>query len=285
MAWLHELNKSLDYIEENLTKDIDIDRAANIACVSKYHFQRMFHICTGQTIGEYIWKRRLTLAAQELMIEHKRIIDVALKYGYSSPEAFTRAFKKLHGINPSLMHGLKEKITAYPRLSFQIQVKGAEKMEYRIEEKGAFQVLGQCRTFSTKDGENFKRIPEFWEEILQSGLCCRLAEKSGALGVMGITLDYDENSKYITYMIGIEKPDVEIEEKGLEIRNIPPCRWAIFQSEGPVQETMPQLFQRIYAEWFPSTGFAHGGGPELEVYLMKSNEVSQFQIYIPIEKQ
>ena len=138
------LNNTIEYIERNLDATLDIDELSKVAYSSRYHFQRVFQALTGFTVTEYIRNRRLTLAAEELVATDKKVIDIALKYDYESPEAFTKAFKRLHGISPSALRKLSGKIKAFPKISFQISIKGECEMIYRIVEKDAFKVFGDA---------------------------------------------------------------------------------------------------------------------------------------------
>ncbi len=139
---LAQLNKALSYIEENLTDRVDYQEAAKIACCSEYHFTRMFSFLAGITLSEYIRRRRLTLAALELSHSDIKIVDAAMKYGYTSPDSFTRAFQNMHGITPSeaRIHG--QSLKAFPRMTFQLTIKGGSEMNYRIEDKEAFRIVG-----------------------------------------------------------------------------------------------------------------------------------------------
>lgn len=147
--------------------------------MSKYHYQRMFHMITGVTVADYIRKRRLTMAAQELASSSTKVLDVALKYGYQTPEAFTKAFQRLHGMNPSDARKQGANLKAFPRFSFQIQIKGIEAMNYQIMEKESFSIMGVEKKVSTRDGENFRVIPGFWQEVTQDGTCDNLGEMAG----------------------------------------------------------------------------------------------------------
>ncbi|MCT4509523.1 MAG: AraC family transcriptional regulator, partial [Tepidibacter sp.] len=142
MNWLNAMNNAVEYIEDNITKKIDIVQVAKIALSSTFHFQRMYHMITGVTIGEYIRRRRLTLATQDI-ISGEKIINVAYKYGYETPEAFTKAFRKMHGISPSVARELGVNLKAYPKLSFHISIKGDKNMNYKIFDKGSFKVVGK----------------------------------------------------------------------------------------------------------------------------------------------
>ena len=132
MEWIERLNGAMSYIEENLKNEIDYDKAAKIACCSTYHFQRMFSYMANMTLSEYIRRRRMSLAAVDLQ-NGEKIIDVALKYGYTSPTAFNRAFQGVHGIAPSLLRSDGVSVKSYLPISFKITIKGAEEMNYRIE--------------------------------------------------------------------------------------------------------------------------------------------------------
>ena len=132
MDSLKKMNEALSYIEENLTHDIDLKEVARLALCSEYHFQRMFSFLAGVTLSEYIRRRRLTLAAFELTNSNLRIIDLAVKYGYSSADSFTRAFQSLHGITPSTARNNNQSLKAYPRITFQLSIKGGIEMNYRI---------------------------------------------------------------------------------------------------------------------------------------------------------
>ena len=148
MDWLEHMNAAMDYIEVHLADEISYDRAARLACCSTYHFQRMFSYLAGVPLAEYIRRRRLTLAAFELRGGKCKVIDVALKYGYESPEAFSRAFKKLHGAMPLAAREAGVPLKAYPRMRFHITIQGNKEMNYRILQREAFRVFGLATTIS-----------------------------------------------------------------------------------------------------------------------------------------
>ena len=158
MDSLSSMNKALAYIEENLTEDIDFDKLCKIAYCSEYHFKRMFSFLSGISLSEYIRRRRLTLAAFDLKDKNVRIIDIAVKYGYSSADSFTRAFHSMHGILPSYARNEDIKLKSYPRMTFQLSIKGGDEMNYRIIEKEDFQLIG----FK-------KRVPIIFEGVNPEG--------------------------------------------------------------------------------------------------------------------
>jgi len=286
VEWLKRLRECINYLEENMENKIEIDEVAKIALSSKFHFQRMFHMTTGVTVAEYVRKRRLTLAAQELATSDARVIDIAFKYGYQTPEAFSKAFLKLHGVNPSEVKSLGVNLKAYPPISFQIQIKGEKSMDYRIEEREAFKIIGKTKRVSTVDGSNFKIVPKFWDEINKSGVCEKLFEAAGGLGVLGVCMDYEHEKEEFTYMIAIEKPDKEMSGDFIE-KDIPAATWAIFEAIGPIPDAIQDVWKRIYSEWFPATGYEHANAPELEVYLPGNPDDEDYkcEVWIPIIKK
>ncbi|HYE10096.1 MAG TPA: helix-turn-helix transcriptional regulator, partial [Patescibacteria group bacterium] len=179
MDWLDRMNGVIKLIEDKITEDIDYDELARKACCSTYHFQRMFSFITDITLAEYIRRRRLTLAAYELQNSDARIIDIALKYGYDSHESFTRAFQKAHGITPSLARSKGVILKAYPRISFQITIKGDVEMDYRIEEASASKVFGASINVTPKDVQQYKEIEEFVTESWKNGLRDKIREVAG----------------------------------------------------------------------------------------------------------
>lgn len=142
MQWIERLNHAIDYIEEHLTEEIDYAQLGKITCCSSYHFQRMFTYMAEVSLSEYIRRRRMSLAAVDIQNRNLKIIDVALKYGYSSPTAFNRAFQSVHGIAPSAVRKQGVSLRSYPPIKFTITVKGVEEMNYRIESKDAFRIVG-----------------------------------------------------------------------------------------------------------------------------------------------
>jgi len=179
MEWSERMSKALDYVEDNLAGEIDYKEAAKLACCSTYHFQRMFMVVMEITLSEYIRRRRLTLAATELISGNSKVIDIGMKYGYESPDAFTRAFRNLHGITPQAAREPGVTLTAFPRISFHIVLRGGTDMDYRIVEKTAFPIAITARQFTNVDGQNLKDIPAWWEEFVVSPDCGEMTALAG----------------------------------------------------------------------------------------------------------
>ncbi|WP_020617304.1 AraC family transcriptional regulator [Paenibacillus daejeonensis] len=284
MEWLTRMQDALSFIEDHITNPLGIEEVAQAAYSSPFHFQRMFRMLTGVSVGEYIRRRRLTLAAQELAVTQARVLDVALKYGYESPEAFAKAFRKAHGITPSAAREPDAQLKAYPRLSFQLSLKGDQDMDYRIVTREAFTVTGKTLVTSCVDGENSREIPAFWNTCNADGTSHRLAQLGGGEhDLLGICADMNAQGDEFTYWIAVEAdlPD----EEGLSTRVIPAATWAVFTAVGPMPGAIQEVWQRIFQEWFPSTGYEHTGGPEFELYPPDDpfGEDYRTEIWVPVQ--
>ena len=289
MEWLIRMKDALDYMEERMAEPLQVEEIAKAACSSPFHFQRMFRMLTGSSVGEYIRRRRLTLAAQELAISGAKVLDVALKYGYESPEAFAKAFRKAHGIAPSAAREAGVQLKAYPRLTFQLSLKGDKEMDYRIIAREAFTVAGKKLVTSCKDGENLREIPQFWNRCNADGTSDRLEALDGGVNsLLGICQYEGMQTDWFHYWIAAEVNDAaDPLAEGWETTVIPAATWAVFTSEGPMPHSVQNVWQRIFQEWFPGTGYEHAGGPEFELYLPGDPDAADYrcEIWIPVMKK
>jgi len=286
MDWLDRMNNSLNYLEANMENRIEIDEVAKVAYSSKFHYQRMFHLLTGITVAEYIRNRRLTLAAYELTTSDVKVIDVAFKYGYDSPESFSRAFLKYHGVNPSKVKNHDVSLIAFPKFSFQIYLKGDKQMDYRIIEKETFKVIGMKREVTTKNGENFSIVPQFWAEVCGNGTFNQLQSYSSNQISYGICMDFILEEEKFNYLIGVDKLDKEI-VGDFEINEIPAHTWAVFDCIGKLPQSVQKVVERVHREWFPATGYEQAEGPEVEVYFPGDTNSDNYkaELWIPIIKK
>lgn len=296
MNWLDRMNGAIDYLEENLIGDIDYEVVAKKSCCSVYHFQRMFPFITGVSLSEYIRRRRLTLAAFDLQNNDIKIIELAHKYGYDSPISFSRAFQHVHSIAPSLARDKGVQLKAYPRISFHITIKGDVEMNYRIEEKGAFKVFGVEEIIDHTNGNNFLRIPRFWEESFKDGTIDRLSEisitnKLKDLCSVNAIMCYNKvNASSFPYMIGVIdfEGDTDVPSDLVTVK-VNTFTWAIFRTENHLQSETPEkiqaLWKRIFPEWFPNSGYEHANGPELELYFNVDETTSYSEVWIPVVKK
>lgn len=282
MDWLDRMNNAMEYIETNLADHISYDEIAQKACCSTYHFQRMFPFITGVSLSEYIRRRRLTLAAFELQTTAAKVIDVAMKYGYESPEAFSRAFKNLHGIMPISARDKGVSLKAYPRMSFHISIKGDIEMNYRIEQKESFEMFGVYGLVNSDRKTAFSEVPEFREKCDNDGSVVLMNELLGRFSntILHAAL-YDQGGEYFKYMICYHLPKgLEIPERLTKL-SVPALTWAIFPEP---QCDLQTLWERIYTEWFPTSEYEQVEGPSFEMYYGMPGHTSG-EIWIPVKKK
>ena len=285
MEWLDRGNQSIDYIENNLTGEIDYYEAAKIACCSSFHFQRMFSYIANVSLAEYIRRRRMTAAAFELQNSSIKILDLALKYGYDSPTSFSRAFQNVHGISPSSARNEGVQLKAHPRITFLISIKGEVEMNYRIERKDAFRIVGAKEHMELNVEENLARVPLFWAETYQNGMfmdVCKLSNKE-PYGVLGICTCM--NGKDFDYYIACAT-DKSIPEKMFEYQ-VPASTWAIFECVGPMPTAIQELQKRIVSEWLPTSGYEYADAPDIEVYPEGDTTSPDYkcEVWLPIVKK
>lgn len=287
MSWIESIQKAINYIEEHLHETITMEQIAQEVNASVFHFQRTFSILTDMSIADYIRRRRLTLAAQELINTDSKVIDIAYKYGYDSPEAFTKAFRKQHNVTPSEVRKQQGPLQSYNRLIIQVTLKGAEPMKYNIVEKEKFQVVGVKRTYNCQTGENLQGIPQFWNELNGQGMDKQLftlnnGQIKGVLGVCVPDENYKDNS-LIDYWIATDHVG-EVPENMLAME-VPASKWVVFEVRGPMPDAMQNAWKKIFSEWFPSNPYEPAGTAELEVYTDEdpTSENLYSEIWIPIK--
>ncbi|KGK88783.1 AraC family transcriptional regulator [Desulfosporosinus sp. HMP52] len=290
MDLLKNMNGALEYIEENLSEDIDFKEVARLAFCSEYHFTRMFSYLAGVTLSEYIRRRRLTLAAFELRNGNSKIIDIALKYGYSSPDSFTRAFQNLHGVTPSEAKNNGQSLKAFPRMTFQLSIKGGNEMNYRIEEKGDFHIVGiKKRVPIIFHGVN-PEIAAMWQSLnLEKINQMKALSDIEPLGLISASVNFSsgrmEEKGELDHYIGVATSQVCPEN--LTQLDVPASTWAVFEAVGPFPETLQNIWGRIYSEWFPSSNYEQIQGPEIlwNEHKDVSSPTFRSEIWIPVAKK
>lgn len=282
MEWIERLNGAINYIEEHLTDEIDFAEISKITLCSSYHFQRMFAYMADVPLSEYIRRRKMSRAAADLQDGQNKVIDVALKYGYDSPTAFNRAFQRIHGIAPSEVRGGIHGLKAYPPISFKISIKGDCAMEYRIEKKAAFRIVGVSAPLEHEIEKNFEVVPALWGQAAQNGTIQRLANMMDGevKGLLGVSSCHEESDwKYY-----IAAASHQAAESGLEEYLVPEAIWAIFAGNG-TNMSIQELEKRIVTEWLPTSGYEYGNAPDIEVYMSPDPENAVYEVWIPVVKK
>ena len=283
MEWLERLNLAMDHIEQNIAGDIELERLARIACCSSFHFQRMFSYIAGMPLSEYIRRRRMSAAAFALQ-QGAKVIDLALTYGYESPTAFTRAFRSVHGVSPSEARRRGAPLKAWPRISFRITIKGDTEMNYRIEERDAFRIVGAKAHFGMNLEESFAQVPKFWAQTVQSSMAqavCALPAKQPC-GLLGVSTCMD--GRDFDYYIAVAT-DAPVPE-GMAEYTVPAATWAMFECVGPMPQAVQQLQTRIVSEWLPASGYEYADAPDIEVYPEGNTQAADYrcEVWLPVRK-
>ncbi len=269
LDWVRRMTMAIDYIEENLCGELSIDDAAREAFSSRYHFHRMFYAMVGVTPAEYIRRRKLTMAAAELAGGQGRVVDIAARYGYDSPNAFTRAFRNLHGINPGKVRAGQVLLSTYNRISLNSKSSGTAMLEYKIVEKPEFRVLGKSQEFSF---EKFvAEGPEFWKQYVGSDEYKSLLTLNMGLGgevtqapLLSVYFP-DEQGRRQTFtdVLGIESLS-EVTSDEFSTHIVPTATYAEFSC---TYQSSMKTNKYIYGEWFTATGYQRDGSkPDVLAY-------------------
>lgn len=270
MNWIQGIQRAIDYVEAHIAEEIDFEAVARQAYSSPFHFQRVFGILCGFSLGDYIRMRRLSLAGEELSRGNARVIDIAAKYGYDTPESFTRAFTRFHGIAPSeAKRGGRVRI--FTPLSVKLTLTGGTKMDYRIEKRDAFQVV--CKRKRVGKPQSANEAPDItamWQEYGADGTIDRLIAcmpKAPIMrGLLGICFSSELDAKQFPYGIGVEYDGRSI-DSDLEVVTIPSSTYAVFTGKGKMPDAFIETYHRIVTEFFPqSTQYEYAESVEFEVY-------------------
>ena len=303
MDWITEMQKAIDYIEANLTEEIDYEKVAAESFSSSYHFQRVFSILCGYTLGEYIRLRRLSLAGAELANGKEKVIDIALKYGYDSPDSFAKAFQKFHGITPSQARADGSKLKSFSRLSIKISLEGGSIMNYRIETKPQFTLLGYKKRFegTPYDELRHKQEGDFFittrahqwmlkgmanDKLSDYCVITNMNDDGYDFYIASTTDNWERDNLYNSKVTGIDFMDKFQFEEII----IPERTYAIFETEKqrmPIPEYF-DLRKQIAAEWLSNNEYQMINAPEIAVYhwgIVGGYTERTIEIWIPIEKQ
>lgn len=274
--WVEGIADAIEYIEENLTERIDIEKVAQSAYLSSFYFQKIFTALCGFSVAEYIRNRRLTLAAQELCSTNAKVIDVAFKYGYGSSDSFARAFTAFHGVAPSDAKRLGSDLKSVSRLKIKLTLEGSTMIEYKIVKKAQFTLVGTKRKFRTES--SYAEIPKFWQEFMS-------AADNPILGMYGLC-ETTGKSEFDYYIADDYNPAKDIPD-GYEAKVIPAGTWAVFPCRGALPKALQDVNTKIWSEWLPSCkAYKLAGDYDLEMYTAphENPDEDYSEIWIPVVK-
>jgi AraC family transcriptional regulator len=288
MTWLHSLQHTLDIIEDQLDQELSIEMLAQQAYMSMFHFQRTFSLVLGIGVGEYIRNRRLSAAGEQLAAKKLKVIDAALVYGYDSPESFTRAFTKFHGINPSKAANDPVKLRRFLPIKIKISIEGGNMMKVRIEERSAFTIAGVKWTLDINDPDNYNQISKHWTMFNRSDKAVRFcAQNVGdpifGGNLLGVCVD-NKNQKTFDYWIASTLSEHQSTE--FETIDVEANHWAVFECIGAMPQAIVKLWKQIYTEYFPTSTYQPKNTIDFEVYPDgdTSSDDYRCEIWIAVDK-
>ena len=285
MEWVKIIGDSIEFIESNLTEDLTTDDVAKAVNVSPFYFQQGFVMLCGFTIAEYIRNRRLALAGNDVATTNEKIIDIALKYGYDTPDGFTKAFTRFHGVTPAAARKNPLALKSFAPLKIKFSLEGGYVMNYKIENKNAFTVIGNARTFTYDNAKTL--IPKFWQEHFASG------KGKTVMGSYGLNIDERMGSEQFEYLIADKYTEGTPVSEGFVLRNVPAFTWAIFPCVGALPKSLQDVNAKIFSEWLPALkDYEFAAGYCMEYYddpaKYKNGTLSNdyyCEIWIPVKKK
>lgn len=287
MNWVTGIQNAINYIEDNITEELDYGEIAKQAMCSPYYFQKIFGILCGITVGEYIRSRRLTLAGSELMKDNSKVIDVALKYGYESPESFTRAFTRFHGVTPSEAKRSGGRLKSFFRFKVQIILKGGNSMDHKIIAKETFTVLEKVEQHTVAGDHNKNTIPDFWDRAHNDGTIETLLKyASDSSYIFGICYGSGHSDcEHFDYGIAVQCAPDTVAPEGYRVNTIPERTWVISECVGAMPDAIQRLWHEICSEFFPASDYKPTYEMDIEAYPPGDMTSSDYrsEIWIPIE--
>lgn len=244
MEWTEAIRKAVAYIESHIMEDITMYEVAEHINISPFYFHKGFSILCGYSIAEYIRNRRMALAGEEWITSDITVMELAIKYGYDSPDSFTRAFTRFHGHTPLTVRRNKTMIKTFAPLKLTISLKGGSIMEYRIVKKEAFSVLGVSKMFCYENAK--QEVSQFWQEHYSSG------KGEDVCGMFGINIDLQMGNETFEYLIAdVYNPSKDIPD-GFVVKTIPAFTWAVFPCRGALPHSLQDVNTKIFSEWLPA---------------------------------
>lgn len=295
MEWTESLKRAVGYMESHLMEHIGAEEVAQHLHMSPFYFQKGFKIMTGYSVAEYIRCRRLYLAALDALSERAKVIELAYKYGYDTPESFTKAFSRFHGTSPNQLKGSASRIRTFLPLKITVEIKGGYDMDYVVEKMDAFSVIGLERMFDYES--SYREIPMFWGEF-HKDICGvagtpeekeRLREFVGThvIGEFAVCCEAEKGSREFPYLIAGHYQGGAI-PNGFTVREIPAAEWARFRCVGPMPGAIQAVITRIFREWLPGNpDYEIALGINIEWYSGPNTDDADYlsEIWIPVKRK
>ncbi|MFJ8471643.1 GyrI-like domain-containing protein [Kitasatospora sp. NPDC094011] len=286
---LEHLNRAMEHIERNLEQEIDVAELARIAMTSEYHFRRLFSMLAGMPLSEYVRRRRLTVAGAEVLDGGRTLLDIAVRYGYTSGEAFARAFRAMHGVGPGEARRDGATLISQPRMSFRLIVEGSSSMEYRIIEKPDFRIVGRkARVPLIYQGVN-PHIADFIKGIGAEAVG-RITALSAAdpKGIVSVSDDFSPNREEgseLDYWHAVVAREDAVVPEDLEVLHVPAGTWAVFTNSGPFPQALQEMWGETYSQWFPSNPYETRPGPELlQTRFVPGTGDAEAELWLPVAR-
>lgn len=284
MNWVKIIEDAIEYIEGNITEELTVGRIAEEVNTSAFYFQRGFSMLCGYTVGEYVRMRRLSLAGEELLSSDVKVIDLAVKYGYDSPDSFTKAFTRFHGSTPTDVRRGGAMLKSFAPLHIKLTLDGGSTMEYRIEKKPAFKVMGVSKDFSYENAN--AEIPQFWNEVFMQ------AAERPVLGMYGVCFDEEMAGNEFRYMIADDYVKEQAEAKKLDVHEIKEHTWAVFPCRGAMPLPLQEVNRKIFSEWLPASNYEIAECYNIEYYSNPEDFTNGMQdpeyyaeVWIPVKEK
>ncbi len=294
MEWIRQLQRALEYIETHLTEEISYEDVAAHIYMSSYNFHRTFSLMAGMTATEYIRNRRLSLAAHELQTGEISVLEAALKFGYDTPESFSKAFSRFHGVTPKQAKLPGTPLRMFNPLTIKVILDGGTIMEYRIVKKEAMKFIALVRSFPNEiiNDETDHSIPDFWDECHARGLTepMRRLYPEGKRNLYGLCSPKTDDDNRFRYGIGILMDETvplpgaeELSAAGFTLWEVEPAEYAVFLCKGTDGDCITQAWNRFYREFLPQTGYRQSEQTDFELYPEQDQDGIFCELWIPVE--